>query len=160
MPGYDRTVPPGLCPFLRALKLQNSSYLRAIQPRVYPISIALTCCPNPPRLYNRPRRRLRIGADCKVGHRIEGRGKSKRREFCSYHWETAENEDDDEDDWGRKKGGGNFAGTIGKGPRIEGRRRENPPFFGPKPSKTENIPSSSLSARSRVFMGRTTGATS
>jgi hypothetical protein len=41
--------------------------------------------------------------------RIEGRGKSKRREFRSYHWETAENEDNDEDDWGRKEEGGNFA---------------------------------------------------
>ena len=89
------------------------------------------CCPNPPRLYNRPRRRrrprgrLRIGADCKVGHRIEGRGKSKRREFRSYRWETAESEDDDddEDDWGRKQGGGNFARTIGNRPRIEGQRR-------------------------------------
>jgi hypothetical protein len=54
--------------------------------------------------YNRPRRRprgrLRIRANCKVGHGIEGSGKSKRREFRSYHWETGENEDDDdEDDW-------------------------------------------------------------
>jgi hypothetical protein len=32
VPGYDRTVPPGLSPFLRALNLPIISYLRAIQP--------------------------------------------------------------------------------------------------------------------------------
>jgi hypothetical protein len=36
VPGYDRTVPPGLNPFLRALNLPNISYLRAIQPRLKP----------------------------------------------------------------------------------------------------------------------------
>jgi hypothetical protein len=29
MPGYDRTVPPGLSPFFGALNLPNISYLRA-----------------------------------------------------------------------------------------------------------------------------------
>jgi hypothetical protein len=36
VPGNDRTVPPGLSPFLRALNLPNISYLRAIQPWAKP----------------------------------------------------------------------------------------------------------------------------
>jgi hypothetical protein len=55
------------------------------------ISLTQTCSASP------PRRRLRIGAGRKDGHRTEG---SEGREFRSYHRKTVENEeDDDEDDW-------------------------------------------------------------
>jgi hypothetical protein len=40
VPGYDRTVPPGLSLFLQALNLPNLSYLHAIQPRVYPTMLS------------------------------------------------------------------------------------------------------------------------
>jgi hypothetical protein len=40
VPGYDRTVPPGLSLFLQALNLPNLPYLRAIQPRVNPAMLS------------------------------------------------------------------------------------------------------------------------
>jgi hypothetical protein len=54
------------------------------------------CCPNPPRPYNRPRRRgrLRIGADCKDARRIEGRGKeASGGSFARTTGKRAENEE-------------------------------------------------------------------
>ena len=148
------------------------------------------CCPNPPRPYNRPRRRgrLRIGADCKDARRIEGRGKeASGGSFARTTGKRAENEER-LGDGGIKTCDCLYRSDLFKRVSIAttrasisfpGRTRsiETKPLatdasrqaahsnaeprassknlttretilFGLKPSETENIPNSSLSARS------------